>query len=60
MMSDFKEARDQVSADGFAWGIRQAIWGKPEKSTQQRQQELETKVVESANKIKDVDGKDKA
>ncbi|KAK3698913.1 hypothetical protein LTR37_016700 [Vermiconidia calcicola] len=29
--SDLKEAREQVRGEskGFAWGIRQAIWGRP-------------------------------
>ena len=32
IMSDLKEAKEQVEPGeikGFAWGIREAIWGKP-------------------------------
>jgi hypothetical protein len=32
IISDIKEAKHQVEGDGkgFAWGIREAIWGPPE------------------------------
>lgn len=32
IMSDLKEAKQQVEGDskGFAWGIREKIWGSPE------------------------------
>jgi hypothetical protein len=34
IMSDLKEAKEQMEpqeSKGFAWGIREAIWGKPGK-----------------------------
>ncbi len=37
IISDLKEAKYQVEGDGkgIAWGIREAIWGKPEDTKSQ-------------------------
>lgn len=37
IIDDMREAGHQVDTGGFAWGIREAIWGKPEKAQPARQ-----------------------
>lgn len=59
-MSDLKEAREQVNPTGkggFAWGIRQAIWGNKggengDVGGERQQQEQKDEALVLGNKLK--------
>ena len=70
IMSDLTEARDQLKptpTKGFAWGIREAIWGKPDEQSAaattsvrvpiRSEQDMAKSPQESIERAKVVDGK---